>query len=231
MSEREPPTRQLESCLNVCVDRTCSISSPWERDTDAVHVIIARLSRCLLTISICLSPPPLPTLGLVLILPSFICRLEHNTAGGLGGALYYDSCSKLDKTCFVQGVEPLSGSRAILLRHNRARAGGAVYVECSDMGSICTETFSKNNTIGALPQLPKVEFTGSQASFYGNALATQPASMRLHEKVSCGVEIVPSRTSQCTPQSARSPAARSPVPKSQPSLPFPRLLRRRRKGS
>ena len=72
--------------------------------------------------------PPLPTLGLVLILTSFICRLEHNTAGGLGGALYYDSCSKLDRTYFVQGVEPLSGSRAILLRHNRARAGGAVYV-------------------------------------------------------------------------------------------------------
>ena len=144
-------------------------------------------------ISLSLSPSSSLLSVSSLILPSFICRLEHNTAGGLGGALYYDSCSKLDKTCFVQGVEPLSGSRAILLRHNRARAGGAVYVECSDMGSICTETFGENNTIGALPQLPKVEFTGSQASFYGNTLATQPASMRWHEEGPGGVEIVPSR--------------------------------------
>ena len=46
-----------------------------------------------------------------------------------------------------------------------------MYVECSDMGSICTETFSKDNTIGALPQLPKVEVAGNAASFYGNAVA------------------------------------------------------------
>ena len=64
------------------------------------------------------------------------CRLEHNTAGGLGGALYYDSCNKLDKSCMVQGVGPLSSSRAILLRDNSARAGGAIFVECKDMGSI-----------------------------------------------------------------------------------------------
>jgi len=43
-----------------------------------------------------------------------------------------------------------------------------------------------------------VEFTGSQASFYGNALTTQPASMRWHEEGPDGVEIVPSRASQCS---------------------------------
>ena len=92
----------------------------------------------------------------------------------------------------MQGVEPLSGSRAILLRHNRARAGGAVYVECSDMGSICTETFSKDNTIGALPQLPKVEFAGNAASFYGNAVALKAVSMAWHEQGNTSIiELVP----------------------------------------
>jgi len=135
-------------------------------------------------------------------------RLEHNTAGDLGGAIYYDSCSKLEKMCFVQGIEPLSGSRAILLRHNRARAGGAVYVECSDMG-ICAEAFGENNKIGVLPELPRAEFTGSQASSYGNTLATQPASMRWHVEGPGGLEIVPSRTSQCTPRSDRSASSDS----------------------
>lgn len=75
-------------------------------------------------------------------------RLEHNTAGKLGGALYYDSCNKLDKACFVQGVGLFSSSRAILLRNNRAQAGGAVYVECSNIGGPCSEAFSASNKIG-----------------------------------------------------------------------------------
>ena len=85
---------------------------------------------------------------LLLLLLLLARRLEHNAAGVFGGALYYDSCSKLDKSCFVQGVGPLSGSRAILLRNNRARAGGAVYVECSNMGRPCAEAFNASNKIG-----------------------------------------------------------------------------------
>ena len=88
------------------------------------------------------------SLSFLLLLLLLVRRLEHNAAGVFGGALYYDSCSKLDKSCFVQGVGPLSGSRAILLRNNRASAGGAVYVECSNMGRSCAEAFNASNKIG-----------------------------------------------------------------------------------
>ena len=96
----------------------------------------------------------------------------------------------------MHGIGSGSGSRAILLRNNRARAGGAVYVECSNIGT-CAEAFDADNKIGALPQLPKVEFTGSQASSYGygDTLATLPASMRWQGGASLDVEIVPSRAS------------------------------------
>lgn len=139
-----------------------------------------------------------------LILPSLRGRLEHNKAGGLGGALYYESCAKLDRRCFVQGIGPLSGSRAILLRNNGARAGGAVYVECSDIGSLCAAAFDITNKIGALPHLPKVEFTGSRASMYGDTIATHPASTRWYEWSPDAVKIVPSRASQCTDEAAQS---------------------------
>ena len=120
------------------------------------------------------------------------CRLEHNTAGGLGGALYYDSCNKLDKSCMVQGVGPLSSSRAILLRDNSARAGGAIFVECKDMGSICTESFGEGNKIGALPDLPKVEFARNSASSYGNTLATKAVSMVWHDQPNTSlIDLVP----------------------------------------
>jgi hypothetical protein len=104
----------------------------------------------------------------------------------------------------VQGIGPLSGSRAILLRNNRARAGGAVYVECSDIGSVCAAAFDTTNKIGALPHLPKVEFTGSRASMYGDTIATHPASTRWYERTPAAVKIVPSRASQCTDEAAQS---------------------------
>ena len=90
----------------------------------------------------------------------------------------------------MQGVEPLSGSRAILLRNNRARVGGAVYVQCSDIGSACTEAFGAGNKIGALPHLPKVEFSGNAASSYGNTVATKAVSMVWQGNTSI-LELVP----------------------------------------
>ena len=160
------------------------------------------------TITVPLNPSHLSP-SLLFLLPSLIlsslrCRLEHNNAGGLGGALYYESCIKLNRRCFVQGIGPLSGSRAILLRNNRARAGGAVFVECSEIGSLCAAAFDTTNLIGALPHLPKVEFTGSRASMYGDTIATQPASTRWYERSPDAVKIVPSRASQCTNEAAQS---------------------------
>jgi len=111
-----------------------------------------------------------------------LCAFAHNTAGGSGGAIYYDSCLKLDKACFVQGIGNQSSSRAVLLRHNKARAGGAVFVECQDLGSKCTEAFSDANKIGALPLLPKAEFTNNTASIYGNTITTKPFRMELRQR-------------------------------------------------
>ena len=118
-------------------------------------------------------------------------RLEHNTAGVFGGALYYDSCNKLDKSCFVQGVGLLSGSRAILVRNNSARAGGAVFVECDNIGVSCAEAFGENNKIGSLPELPKVEMAGNSASAYGNNIATKATTMLDREANRSIIELVP----------------------------------------
>jgi len=109
-------------------------------------------------------------------------QLEHITAGWSGGAIYYDSCLKLNKACFAQGIGNQSSSRAVLLRHNKARAGGAVFVECQDLGSKCTEAFSDANKIGALPLLPKAEFTNNTASIYGNTITTKPFRMELRQR-------------------------------------------------
>jgi len=119
-------------------------------------------------------------------------QLSHNTAQRYGGAIYYSSCLRLDKACFVQGIGPLSSSRAVLLDHNTARAGGAVYVECHDMG-ICTEVFAETNKLGALPLLPKIEFTGSKSSAYGygNFLATTPSRLQWHQKDNSSIVLVP----------------------------------------
>ena len=70
-----------------------------------------------------------------------------------------------------------------------------MFVQCPNMG-ICAETFGEGNKVGALPQLPKVELTGSQASSYGNALATQPNSIKWLLKTPHGSEIVPGRETQ-----------------------------------
>ncbi len=132
------------------------------------------------------------SLSLLLFLLLLVRRLEHNTAGVFGGALYYDSCIKLDKSCFLQGVGPLSGSRAVLLRNNRARAGGAVYVECREIGNHCAEAFGADNRIGTLPKLPKVEFAGNAAFSYGNDVATKGVSMAWHERGTTSIiELVP----------------------------------------
>jgi len=47
----------------------------------------------------------------------FPLRLSFNTAERYGGAIYYDSsgCSRLDMACFLLGIGPLSGSRAVVL--------------------------------------------------------------------------------------------------------------------
>jgi len=118
--------------------------------------------------------------------------LSHNTAERHGGAIYYDSCLRLDKTCFVEGIGSLSSSRAVLLRDNTARAGGAVYVECHHLG-ICTDTFAEHNMLGALPLLHKVEFTGSKSSEYGygNFIATTPRRLVWHQKDNSSIVLVP----------------------------------------
>jgi hypothetical protein len=149
------------------------------------NIAVTRLLVGLPLLSFSLSP-------LLLFLLLLVRRLEHNTAGVFGGALYYDSCSRLDKACFVQGMGLLSGSRAILVRNNRARAGGAVFVECSNIGVSCTEAFGDDNKIGALPQLPKVELAGNSASAYGNNVATKATTMLDHEGANRSIiELVP----------------------------------------
>jgi len=89
----------------------------------------------------------------------------------------------------VQGVGPLSGSRAILVRNNRAGAGGAVFAECTNIGASCTEAFGDDNKIGALPQLPKVELAGNSASAYGNNVATKATTMLYHEGANSSITV------------------------------------------
>ena len=114
--------------------------------------------------------------------------LQHNTAGDLGGAIYYDSCFRLESKCFLQGFDALSGSRAVLFHGNKAKGGGAIYVECEDMGRRCEETFDGKNELGVLPLLAKAEFTGNMALLFGNDIATRPASMRVNTS---GLELAP----------------------------------------
>ena len=123
--------------------------------------------------------------------------LEENTAGGSGGAIYYDSCSRLQTSCFVQGVGALAGSKAIILRHNQAKAGGAIYVECRELGKECTQIFDKSNRLGVLPKLPKVERGDNAASGYGASIATQPKLLQWHQSPD-GLLVVPSRPSQAS---------------------------------
>jgi len=62
------------------------------------------------------------------------------------------------------------------LGHNTTSAGGAIYVECQDLGT-CAEVFAEYNTNGVLPHLPKVKFTGSKSSAYGNFVAKKLSRM------------------------------------------------------
>jgi len=106
--------------------------------------------------------------------------LEYNAAEMLGGAFYYDSCVRLDKMCFLQGVDIMSSSKAVLLSNNQAGVGGAIYVKCQDIGTQCSQVFGDANVIGALPALNKVDFTDSTATIYGDRIATKAASLHWH---------------------------------------------------
>ena len=117
-------------------------------------------------------------------------RLSENIARRYGGAIYYDSCFRLESFCFMQGIGPLSSSRAVLLNSNRASAGGSVYVDCKDMG-LCAKVFAETNTIGVLPLLPKVEFKGSTSSAYGDSIATKPIRIEWHQKDNSSIALVP----------------------------------------
>ena len=121
-------------------------------------------------------------------------RLENNSAKQFGGGIYYDSCQRLDKICFLQGIGPLSGSSAILMRNNRAQTGGAVFVDCMHVGIDCVNVFGANNTIGALPAVPKLEMTGSLSFKYGDWIATQPASIEWYPKSPHASVLVPSKS-------------------------------------
>jgi len=116
-------------------------------------------------------------------------NFTRNVAGRNGGAIFYDSCQGLNdgRYCFLQ----LSTERAILFHYNVAgSAGGSVYIECSSIGLVCDLSFGAYNKIGALTSLPKAEFRGSSAEFYGDNVATKARRMswedqdsieRLHE--------------------------------------------------
>ena len=117
-------------------------------------------------------------------------RLTGNTASKHGGALYYDSCLRLENMCFVQGLGHMSGSKATAIHSNTAQAGGAVFVECPSLGQECEQVFEKTNILGSLPSLSKVEYFDNSASAYGNTVATKPRSMVWHSNLSVS-ELVP----------------------------------------
>jgi len=103
-------------------------------------------------------------------------NFTRNVAGRNGGAVFYDSCQGLNdgRYCFLQ----LSSERAIFFHYNVAgSAGGSVYIECSSIGLVCDLSFGAYNKIGALTSLPKAEFRGSSAEFYGDNVATKARRM------------------------------------------------------
>jgi predicted outer membrane repeat protein len=133
-------------------------------------------------------------------------NMSYNSAQGHGGAIYYGSCQGLDAKCFVRGLGTRSGSNGMILHHNKALsgAGGAIFVECHELGSDCTEMLGDANTLGVLPSIHKVHFEDNSAAAYGNKVATQPLALVWYGVSPAGVEIVPSRVSQCTDEAARS---------------------------
>ena len=125
-------------------------------------------------------------------------RLLRNTAQfGNGGAIYFDSCLRLDKKCFLGGIDALSSTRAILLHDNAAQSGGAVFVACHHIGQ-CAGTFDDSNTIGSLPLLRKIEFEGNVAVLYGNTVASHASLLVWHDTSPSGLEIVPVRANVAT---------------------------------
>jgi hypothetical protein len=125
-------------------------------------------------------------------------RLLRNTAQfGNGGAIYFDSCLRLDKACFLGGIDTLSSTRAILLHDNAAQSGGAIFVACHHIGQ-CAGTFDDSNTIGSLPLLRKIEFEGNVAVLYGNTVASHASLLVWHGRSPSGLEIVPVRANMAT---------------------------------
>ena len=101
-------------------------------------------------------------------------NMSHNTAGAYGGAVFVDSC-RGHQRCFLDGVGPLSGTRASLFADNRAeKGGGALFMACNAFNSACLNAFAASNAAGFFPSLPKHEFTRNVAG-YGDDLASDPA--------------------------------------------------------
>ena len=62
-------------------------------------------------------------------------NISHNKAGAHGGAVYVDGCRE-NRRCFLDGLGPLSGTRASIFNHNIAgKGGGALFMACSSFSS------------------------------------------------------------------------------------------------
>jgi len=120
-------------------------------------------------------------------------KLTMNQALGFGGAVYYDSCGRLDKVCFLQGVEAHVGSNAVFISKNRASAGAAVYVDCPDLGPECANAFDKSNVFGLIPSFAKMHFDSNVASHFGDDVGTKPKELRWSRRSPHRLTLVPSR--------------------------------------
>jgi predicted outer membrane repeat protein len=117
-------------------------------------------------------------------------NVTANTAHGHGGGVYYSSCARLDQACFLGGLDATAGSSAAIFASNRAQSGGAIFVKCPALKQ-CAETFSRNNTIGALPSLPKAEFHLNNVSAYGKSIATMATLIAWHGTLASIITLVP----------------------------------------
>jgi predicted outer membrane repeat protein len=118
-------------------------------------------------------------------------NISHNKAGAHGGAVYVDGCRE-NRRCFLDGLGPLSGTRASIFNHNIAgKGGGALFMACSSFSSQCLDALLNgslpqdegtisvvNNTMGCFPSLPRHWFVGNAAA-YGSDVASYPARLRL----------------------------------------------------
>ena len=112
-----------------------------------------------------------------------------NRAGSKGGGVYRDSCdagSTRRGTCFVDGNMPIqAASKQVLFSDNKAEiAGGAVYIECQDLGDACIDAV---NITVALPMIignpPRIYLKGNSAGGWGGDLATAPAKIDFSAKL------------------------------------------------